>query len=182
MSGAGPADAWAGFLRNPSELGTFRERLAWAMTNCLPAGRSRPFDRHELTEMIARRVTFDGEPAPDDVLPLYRLSKSYLGDLLSGEKTNPSTGVVRTLGAFFGVGAAFFVDSGDYARKIAAQVEFVTSVRDREVYLLAQRAGELTEQSLELWRQQLDLLLRIQGGPVSQQRAADAAPDPGREP
>lgn len=163
----GPAAAegagWSRFLRPESELTTFRERLQWAMANCLPAGRTKPFGRDELVEMVARKVTSNGDPAPAELLAAYRISKSYLGDLLSGEKTNPSSDIVRTLGAFFGVGPAFFVgDSGDYARRIAAQVEYVTSVRNLQAYVLAQRAGELTEEGMQIWSQQLDLLLAIQ--------------------
>lgn len=130
-------------------LGTFRERLDWARRSILPPGRHEPFSATEMAEMIGRKIAFDGRPVAGEHTSGYALSKTYLADMLNGSKTNPTLDVMRTLGAFFRTGSAFFADhDGEYARRIAAQVGFVNAARDTEMYLFGSRVGQPSSDAL----------------------------------
>ncbi|WP_216899728.1 hypothetical protein [Nocardia alni] len=130
-------------------LGTFRERLDWARRTILPPGRNEPFSATEMADMIGRKIAFDGRPVAAEHAAGYALSKTYLADMLSGAKTNPTLDVMRTLGAFFHTGSAFFADhDGEYARRIAAQVGFVNAARDTEMYMFGARAGQPSSEAL----------------------------------
>lgn len=130
-------------------LGTFRERLDWARRTILPPGRHEPFSATEMADMIGRKIAFDSRPVAGEHATGYALSKTYLADMLSGAKTNPTLDVMRTLGAFFRTGSAFFADhDGEYARRIAAQVGFVNAARDTEMYMFGARSGQPSSEAL----------------------------------
>jgi hypothetical protein len=130
-------------------LGTFRERLDWARRTILPPGRQEPFSITEMADMIGRKLAFDSRPVAAEHAEAYALSKTYLADMLNGAKTNPTLDVMRTLGAFFRTGSAFFADhDGEYARRIAAQVGFVNAARDTEMYLFGARVGQPSSEAL----------------------------------
>jgi hypothetical protein len=150
----------------PPPLGTFRERLDWARRTILPPGRHEPFSATEMAEMISRKVAFDNRPVAPEHAATYSLSKTYLADMLSGAKVNPTLDVMRTLGAFFRTGSAFFADhDGEYAQRIVAQVRLLTAARDADLRLLGARASQPTPEALaELGGQVLRWLLDNVGG------------------
>ncbi|WP_067495411.1 helix-turn-helix domain-containing protein [Actinoplanes sp. TFC3] len=91
------------------------------------------------------------------------ISHTYIWQLRTGRRDNPTIQHLRGLAAFFGVPVAYFLDD-DEARKIDGQLELLRTLRDAQVTEIALRAadvspssrdtiGELVRQVWELERQ-----------------------------
>lgn len=110
--------------------------------------------------MIGHGITFDSGPVAPEHRAGYSLSKTYIADMLSGVKNNPTLDVMRTLGAFFHTGTAFFADDdGEYAKRIVMQVNYVTAIRNGNLHMLGARGGPPSPEALaDLGGQVMDWL------------------------
>jgi transcriptional regulator with XRE-family HTH domain len=99
------------------------------------------------------------------------ISASYLNQLRTGVKDNPTKRHIEALAEFFGVPAAYFFDDGAAAR-IDAELELLAALRDTGVRQIAMRAAGLPPQGLESVRQIIELARSVSG-----LEAGGAAPD-----
>lgn len=98
-----------------------------------------------------------------------RISQSYIWQLRKGRKINPTLRHVQALAKFFGVPAAYFVDTGvaervDRQLKILAaeQTRRETNEASEDVALLAMRAGELSPERRQQVMDQLDVVYQLE--------------------
>ena len=103
------------------------------------------------------------------------ISASYLNQLRTGVKDNPTKRHIEALATFFGVPAAYFFDAGAAAR-IDAELDLLAALRDSGVRQIAMRAAGLPPQGLESVRQMIELARSVSGLPD-----ADAEPDAGAD-
>ena len=75
------------------------------------------------------------------------ISATYLWQLRTGAKTNPTVQHLRAIAEFFGVSAYFLIEPGSHPQ-IDAQLNFIQALRDSGVSGLAMRAQGLTTDSI----------------------------------
>lgn len=88
-----------------------------------------------------------------------KLTAAYLSQLRSGQRANPTKGVLEALAWFFGVSPSYFFND-EVAGRIEAELELVVAMRRASVQQIALRAADLSEESLrnlavliEHWRE-----------------------------
>jgi transcriptional regulator with XRE-family HTH domain len=96
----------------------------------------------------------------------WRTSSSYLQDLRTGKRTNPSMRHLHGLCAFFGVPIGYFFDD-DVAARLDAQLELAASLRDPAVRQLATRAAGLSPDALDSLTRMVEHARRLEGLDVS---------------
>jgi transcriptional regulator with XRE-family HTH domain len=106
----------------------------------MPA-RSDPDPARPLFDVQLRRVVEvmrpGGKRATDEaVAAACGVSPRYIGQLRSGERTNPSTELVAAIAAFFGVDQAFFLDLRR-AKEIGHQLDLLDALARMDVRRLA---------------------------------------------
>lgn len=129
---------------------TFGDRLNQLFAQVYPAGRG----PHTLQE-VADAINAEGSTS---------ISPSYLSQLRSGQKSNPSARTVESLARFFRVQPDFFFDT-DYARHMEHDLEMLTKMRDSGVRAIAARAFDLSVQGQETVRSMVELVRRSEGLP-----------------
>ena len=130
---------------------TFGERLSQLFAQVYPAGRG----PHTLQE-VADAINAEG---------LVTVSPSYLSQLRSGQKDNPSAKLTEALARFFRVGVDFFFDT-EYARQMDHDLEILAKLRDSGVRQIAARAFDLSAEGQEQVRNMVELVRRSEGLPA----------------
>jgi transcriptional regulator with XRE-family HTH domain len=97
------------------------------------------------------------------------ISASYLHQLRTGAKDNPTKRHIEALAGFFGVPASYFFDDGDAAR-IDEELQLLAALRDSGVKQIAMRAAGLPPQGLESVRQMIELARSVSGMPEAEAR------------
>jgi ESX-1-secreted protein regulator len=76
------------------------------------------------------------------------ISHTYIWQLRTGRRANPTVQHLSALARFFGVPVAYFLDD-EVARKVDDQLELLHSLRDAQVTEIALRAAHVSESSRE---------------------------------
>ena len=84
-------------------------------------------------------------------------SKSYLYELLKGQKSSPSLALVQALAEFFEVNLDYFADD-ERGRDLNRQYETVAALADADVRQIAQRARDLSPDQLRSVLQYVDFV------------------------
>lgn len=90
------------------------------------------------------------------------ISASYLHQLRTGRKDNPTKRHIEVLATFFGVPPAYFFDDG-LAEKVDAQLELLTSMRRASVRNIALRADPLSDESLRVIAEMVNRARQLEG-------------------
>lgn len=77
-----------------------------------------------------------------------QISHTYIWQLRTGRRDNPTIQHLGGLAAFFGVPVAYFLDD-DEARKIDGQLALLRTLRDAQVTEIALRAADVSPSSRE---------------------------------
>lgn len=113
-----------------------------------------PLDRGEYTyREVAAAVEQRGGPT---------ISASYIHQLRTGVKDNPTKKHLEALASFFGVAPAYFFDDAA-AEKIDAQLALLAAMRDADVRNVALRAAGLSAESLEVVRGMIERARQLEG-------------------
>jgi transcriptional regulator with XRE-family HTH domain len=76
------------------------------------------------------------------------ISHTYIWQLRTGRRTNPTVAHLAALAEFFGVPVAYFLDDAE-AQRIDDQLELLRTLRDARVAEIALRAADVSESSRE---------------------------------
>ncbi len=76
------------------------------------------------------------------------ISHTYIWQLRTGRRDNPTIQHLTALATFFGVPVAYFLDDEE-TRKIDSELELLTALRDTGVTEIALRAADLSPSSRE---------------------------------
>ncbi|WP_410658373.1 XRE family transcriptional regulator [Amycolatopsis sp. lyj-112] len=95
-----------------------------------------------------------------------KASHSYIWGLRNGTRDNPTRGYLQGLAAFFEVPVGYFFDDDEVVRQVDQRLEALKVERakldnlsgDKEIQLLAMRAGQLSPERLKLVKDMLDLV------------------------
>jgi transcriptional regulator with XRE-family HTH domain len=98
----------------------------------------RPDGRRYTLRDVSKAVSDDGIP----------LSASYLSQLVTGRRENPSGAVLRGLARFFATDVSYFLGEPAQVELIEANLALQQVVRDRRVRDIAVRAAQLSPTSL----------------------------------
>lgn len=90
------------------------------------------------------------------------VSSSYLHQLRTGQKDNPTKRHLEALAAYFGVPPAYFFDE-ELAAEVDAQLAMLRTLRDSGVMSVALRARGLSEESLQLLTHLIDRTRHLEG-------------------
>ena len=132
------------------ELSTFADRLSH-LFETVKNSEGKPWT----LSAVARELTdrFD--------LPT---TQSYVSQLRSGMRTNPTIAYVSALAAIFGVPTSYLVDSGADGLS-EAEVDLIAAMRAAGVVGIAMRAMDVPEASQKMVAQMLDSLREREGLP-----------------
>jgi transcriptional regulator with XRE-family HTH domain len=131
-----------------SEQKSFAARLDFLIRTVRPAGRDE-YSYEELAAEIARQVGLS-------------ISGSYIWQLRTGKKDNPTKRHIEALAGFFGVPAAYFFDDGE-AERIDAELKLVAAMRDSSVRSVALRSAGLSKASLDVISAMIEQTRRLEG-------------------
>ena len=81
-----------------------------------------------------------------------QISHTYIWQLRTGRRDNPTVQHLRGLATFFGVPVAYFLDD-DEARKIDGQLALLSTLRDAQVTEIALRAADVSPSSRDTIRE-----------------------------
>ncbi len=126
----------------------FNDRLAKLFDTVHPNGRG-PYSLQE----VAAAITDEGDVT---------MSASYLSQLRSGQKTNPSAAAVNALATFFHVDTKYFFDD-DYASRMDRDLEMLVKLRDSGVRNIAARAADLSQTSRQTIESLIETLRKAEG-------------------
>ncbi|MEV4125527.1 helix-turn-helix domain-containing protein [Nocardia sp. NPDC049707] len=115
-------------------MADFAERLNKLFETVHPPGR-----RSHTNAEVADVLTNSGYP----------ISKPYLSQLRSGQRTNPSNETRTALAKFFKVGPDYFVNDV-YAAKIDHDLELLSQLQGYHLRRLSSRAFDVSEESQTL--------------------------------
>ena len=105
-----------------------------------------------------------------------KVSASYIWQLRTGEKDNPTKKHLEALAAFFEVPPAYFFDDVE-AERIDAQLALLEALRDAGVRSVALRAAGLSDESLGVVRGVIDRTRQLEGlGDPEPDRGPDVKP------
>ncbi|MEA5364026.1 helix-turn-helix domain-containing protein [Amycolatopsis sp., V23-08] len=90
-------------------------------------------------------------------------STTYLWQLRTGRRTNPTKRHLEALAQFFGVPPAYFFDD-EQSRKIAEELALLGALRDAGVRDLALRAVTLSADGLDTISDMIDAIARREAG------------------
>ena len=127
---------------------SFAERLDFLIRTVRPAGRGE-YSYEELAAEIGRRVGLT-------------ISGSYIWQLRTGKKDNPTKRHIEALASFFGVPAAYFFDDGE-AERIDAELKLLAAMRDSGVRSVALRSAGLSRASLDVISAMIEQTRRLEG-------------------
>lgn len=113
-----------------------------------------PPDRGEYSyREVAESIERSGGPT---------ISASYIWQLRTGVKDNPTKRHIEALAAFFGVGPTYFFDDTQAAR-VDAELALVAAMRDAGIRQLALRATGLSTESLNVIADLIERTRRLEG-------------------
>ncbi|MFJ2626876.1 XRE family transcriptional regulator [Streptomyces sp. NPDC087532] len=127
---------------------TLAERLDRLFTTVHPKGRG-PYTYEEVASGIRRQ----GGPT---------ISASYIWQLRTGAKDNPTKRHLEALSTFFGVKPAYFFND-DESEKIAAELDALAALRDAGVRSVALRASGLSDKSLKIISEFIERARELEG-------------------
>lgn len=90
------------------------------------------------------------------------ISPSYIWQLRTGGKDNPTKKHLEALASFFGVAPAYFFDDV-VAEKVDAELAVMVAMRDSGIRDIALRAGGLSEKSLDVVRDMIERTRQLEG-------------------
>ena len=165
----------AGHGAELSEQLTLAEKIDRLFATRHPAGRG-PYTLREVAELVTERELQkprrgDGEPV--------KISFSYLSQLRTGSKNNPSFRQLAALAEFFGVPTTYFTGSEPQVDQIDAELALTAAMRDRGIRDLVLRASHLTPAGLRALAGVLQGLENVPGM-VNRQGRSRADADPGQ--
>ncbi|MFF3242322.1 helix-turn-helix domain-containing protein [Streptomyces sp. NPDC002870] len=76
------------------------------------------------------------------------MSSSYIWQLRTGKRDNPTMKHLEALAGFFGVSPSYFFDE-ESSRRIDAELSMLSSMRDNQVRSVAMRASGLSPETLQ---------------------------------
>ena len=151
------------------------DKLNHLFATMRPSGR-REYTLEEVAEEITRRKGVS-------------ISHTYIWQLRTGRRTNPSMNVVEALADFFGVSPAYFFDD-EVAARIEAELRLLAALRDTSVRQIAFRAAGLSPQSLTRIAELVEHVRQLEGLPATPEEpnrpeqvdhpGEDASPSPER--
>lgn len=127
----------------------FAAKLDHLFRTVRPGGGSREFSYRE----VAKAIEQQGEVT---------ISASYLHQLRSGAKDNPTIKHLEAIGAFFGVPASYFLDE-QVAAEVGAELRLLTAMRDAGVREVAMRAQGLSKESLAVVADMIERTRELEG-------------------
>ena len=126
-----------------------------------------PRGRPEYTsEEVAEAISERGGPT---------ISATYIWQLRTGRRDNPTKKHLEALAEFFGVSPAFFFDDAAAAR-IDAELELLAALREAPVRQVALRASGLSAQSLKAIAEMIDRVRELEGLPDDSMRSTPSEP------
>ena len=137
---------------------TFAAKLDRLFRTVRPGGGPREFSYRE----VARGIEEQGDVT---------ISASYLHQLRTGVKDNPTIKHLESIAAFFGVPASYFLDE-QVAAEVGAELELLTAMRDAGVRDVALRAHGLSKESLSVVAEMIERTRKLEGldSPSSRRR------------
>ncbi|MBZ6205834.1 helix-turn-helix domain-containing protein [Streptomyces olivaceus] len=132
----------------PATPKTLAERLDHLFTTVHPKGRG-PYSYEEVASGIKRQGGAT-------------ISASYIWQLRSGGKDNPTKRHLEALGSFFGVPVSYFFDDEE-SRRIQAEIDALAAMRDAGVRSVALRASGLSDKSLQIISDVIDRARELEG-------------------
>lgn len=92
------------------------------------------------------------------------ISGTYLWELRTGRKDNPTLKHLEVIADFFGVSPAYFLDD-EAAERIDAQLVLLAAMRDASVRHIALRASGLSARSLHTITEMIEHVRQLEGLP-----------------
>lgn len=129
--------------------GAFAAKLDRLFRTVRPGGGSREFSYREVARAIEQR---------GDVT----ISASYLHQLRSGLKDNPTIKHLEAIASFFGVPASYFLDE-QIAAEVGAELKLLSAMRDVGVRDVAMRAHGLSKESLSVVADMIERTRELEG-------------------
>jgi transcriptional regulator with XRE-family HTH domain len=111
-----------------------------------------PYTHAEVAEAI-------NKVAGDNVI-----SATYIWQLRTGRRDNPTRRHLSALAAFFGVSPMYFFDDAEAGRD-TGQAELITALKDDAVREMALRAAGLSDRSLQAIRDMIESARAVEGMP-----------------
>ncbi|MGW9715144.1 helix-turn-helix domain-containing protein [Streptomyces albidoflavus] len=145
----------------PATPKTLAERLDHLFATVHPKGRG-PYSYEEVASGIKRQGGAT-------------ISASYIWQLRSGGKDNPTKRHLEALGSFFGVPVSYFFDDEE-SRHIQAEIDALAAMRDAGVRSVALRASGLSDRSLQIISDVIDRARELEGLRSSEPEADDSPP------
>ena len=90
------------------------------------------------------------------------ISATYLWQLRTGRRDNPTRRHISALAAFFGVSPMYFFDDAEAGRD-DVQAELITALKDDSVREMALRAAGLSDRSLKAIRDMIESARAVEG-------------------
>ncbi len=100
------------------------------------------------------------------------ISATYLWELRTGRKDNPTLKHVEALAQFFGVPPAYFLDE-DAAQRINEELALLGALRDASVRHMALRAAGLSGASLGTITEMIERVRQLEGLPDGRQASGE---------
>jgi transcriptional regulator with XRE-family HTH domain len=114
------------------------------------------------TDSVGREHSYRAVAAAIEAAGGPTVSASYLHQLRTGQKDNPTKHHLEALASYFGVPPAYFFDDG-LAAEVDAQLELLRTLQDSGVMSVAVRARGLSEESLKVLSDLIDRTRRLEG-------------------
>jgi transcriptional regulator with XRE-family HTH domain len=154
---------------------TLAEKLDRLFATRHPAGRG-PYTLREVAELVTQRDL--EKPRRGGAEPV-KISFSYLSQLRTGSKNNPSFRQLAALAEFFAVPTTYFTGSDPQVYQIDAELALTAAMRDRGIRDLVLRASHLTPAGLQALAGVLQGLENVPGM-VNRQGRSRTDADPGQ--
>jgi transcriptional regulator with XRE-family HTH domain len=117
-------------------------------------------------DQVARALASRGGPT---------ISATYVWQLRTGRRTNPTKSHLEGLAEFFGVSPAYFFDEAA-AGRIDGELELLAAMRDAQVTQIALRSFGLSRSSLEAIRSIIENARKLEGLPETGSSDGGAQP------
>ena len=98
------------------------------------------------------------------------ISSTYIWQLRTGRRDNPTQRHLSALATFFGVSPMYFFDNAEASRD-AIPPELIAALKDGEVREMALRAAGLSARSLQAIRDMIEAARAVEGMPAASRRA-----------
>ncbi|MFI5493435.1 XRE family transcriptional regulator [Actinoplanes sp. NPDC051859] len=112
---------------------------------------------------LGREYTYDEVARGCSELELGTFSKTYVWQLRSGQRDNPTKRHLEALAAFFRVPAAYFFDD-DLAERVDSQLALAIALRNADIRDIALRALDLDDDGRKSMARIMTEISRLQRG------------------